>query len=249
MIRRFNRFELKYVVDAFQAKAFLRDAAPFMRPDGHAGPDGVYRVTSLYFDGPDFRFYREKLEGLKARTKVRLRIYPGAGPVFEGMVEIKQRFNLIVLKRRLALPLAAAEALCGGGEPPAGLDPRDRAVAEEVRALAAIHDLRPAAVISYLRRPLVGGAYDPGLRVTVDSDLKARTTDLKVDGRGRDRHFLPPAISVLEVKVNERIPRWLASLLAAHDFSVRRVSKYCSGLERAREVRVRERTWTGATTP
>ena len=39
----------------------LRAAA---RPDGH-GRDGVYQIRSLYFDTPEDRVLREKLDGLE----------------------------------------------------------------------------------------------------------------------------------------------------------------------------------------
>lgn len=49
--------------------------------DGHAGPDGSYRVTSLYFDTPYDTALREKLDGVDRREKFRLRYY-GERPDF-----------------------------------------------------------------------------------------------------------------------------------------------------------------------
>ena len=43
--------------------------------DKHAGPDGFYRVTSLYFDTPYDSAMREKIDGVKRREKFRLRYY------------------------------------------------------------------------------------------------------------------------------------------------------------------------------
>jgi SPX domain protein involved in polyphosphate accumulation len=235
VIRRINRFELKYVIDAFQARAFLADLAPFVRADPYADATGCYRVVSLYYDSPQYHFYRAKIEGLKFRRKLRLRIYPprDGGAVSTGMVEIKQRINQTVQKRRIALDLEAGKVLCAGDSAPADLDPTDEATASEVRAMVTGMQLGPVCVISYLRRPFVGGAYDPGLRITLDTGLSARVHALEVNLEALNHHFLRPDLCVLEVKVNERVPKWLASLLASHDFSVRRVSKYCEGLRRA----------------
>lgn len=43
--------------------------------DPHAGSDGSYRVTSLYFDTPYDTALREKLDGVNRREKFRLRYY------------------------------------------------------------------------------------------------------------------------------------------------------------------------------
>ena len=43
--------------------------------DPYAGADGVYRVTSLYFDTPYDAALREKLDGVDRREKFRLRYY------------------------------------------------------------------------------------------------------------------------------------------------------------------------------
>ncbi|MBM4356243.1 MAG: VTC domain-containing protein [Deltaproteobacteria bacterium] len=115
-IRRFNRYELKYLIHASEYRRLVRDLEPFMTPDPHGDVDGFYRVTSLYYDSPDYQCYRAKIDGLLFRRKLRLRIYPGTNilQVKKGFVEIKQRMNRTVQKRRVILPLSQAKALCHG---------------------------------------------------------------------------------------------------------------------------------------
>ena len=43
--------------------------------DKNAGPDGIYRVTSLYFDTPYDSALREQIDGVNRREKFRLRYY------------------------------------------------------------------------------------------------------------------------------------------------------------------------------
>jgi hypothetical protein len=45
------------------------------------------------------------------------------------------------------------------------------------------------------------------------------------------RFIVPPRLSIVEVKVNERIPYWLTELIARHNLSLMRVSKYCQSIE------------------
>jgi hypothetical protein len=113
MIRRFNRFELKYLVTSAQRDLLLPDIAARMVIDREGSQTGHYRVTSLYYDTDDFAFARSKREGIKYRRKVRVRIYGDrTEPDGEAMLEIKQRINRTVQKRRVAHPLPEALAIC-----------------------------------------------------------------------------------------------------------------------------------------
>lgn len=75
IIRSFNRFELKYLIPLKTAEAFKNALGEYLVPDQHGGSSGSYPLTSLYYDSPDFRFYWEKVEGIKFRLKLRLRVY------------------------------------------------------------------------------------------------------------------------------------------------------------------------------
>ena len=57
-------------------------------------------------------------------------------------MEIKQRINKTVQKRRLELPLEQAEELCAGKLSPEGLDSLDAQVAHEVTYLSRAMDLQ-----------------------------------------------------------------------------------------------------------
>ncbi|HOX46564.1 MAG TPA: polyphosphate polymerase domain-containing protein [Myxococcota bacterium] len=235
MIRRFNRYELKYLVDVRTAGRIRADLGELASLDAHGGPQG-YRLASLYYDSPGLDFYWAKIEGIKFRRKLRLRVYlPGDGtPPRDGLVEIKQRVNRTVRKRRLVLPLEEAERLCAGEQPDRPLDEEDRQVASEVCYLVQAMHLQPTAITSYRRVAYVGGRYDRGLRVTLDYDCRGRDHALEVDLDAQDHPFLPPDVVVLEVKADEVVPDWVTSLLARHNCHLQRLSKYCAALARAR---------------
>ena len=239
MIRRFNRYELKYIVRIDEVDRIIADLRSMTEPDDHGGPEG-YRIVSLYYDSPGLDFFWDKVEGIKFRRKVRLRIYPGEDieAVTEGMVEIKQRINRTVQKRRLKLPLEEAEQLCAGSLERNDLDPLDRQVASEVQYIVQAMHLMPTCITAYRRRAFVGGLYDAGLRITFDIDVSCRIHGLKVNHDAKNHLFLPPEWSIMEVKANEAVPDWVTSLLARHGCQLRRVSKYCAGLALARGLKV-----------
>ncbi len=238
-IRRFNRYELKYLVRIDQVERIIRDLESMTRPDDHGGREG-YRVLSLYYDSPGLDFFWAKIEGIKFRRKLRLRIYPADDneAVTEGMVEIKQRINRTVQKRRVKLPLDQAEQLCSGFLDRNDLDALDRQVASEVQYLVQAMHLQPTCITAYRRRAFVGGLYDAGLRITFDTDVGCRVHALKVNLDAENHLFLPPDWSIMEVKANNAVPDWATSLLARHNCQLRRVSKYCAGLALARGLRV-----------
>lgn len=231
MIRRFNRFELKYVLPVACCARLMDELKEQISPDEHGGTAG-YPVVSLYYDSPDFECFWAKIDGIKYRRKLRLRIYPDGDlqRVREGSVEIKQRINKTVQKRRVALPLEQAEALCAGNFDPAVLDALDAQVAQEVLLLRHCLDLRPAAVTSYWRHAFEGHMENAGLRVTFDTHVAARMHALRVNERAHNRLILPAEWCIMEVKADERVPQWVASLLARHDCQIVRVSKYCAGV-------------------
>jgi hypothetical protein len=235
IIRKFNRFELKYLVPLKTAERFKKELCAYLVPDDHGDANGVYYVASLYYDSPDYRCYWEKMDGLRFRRKLRIRYYENSAPLTETtpvFVEIKQRVDRVTQKRRAVLPYSAALQLCNAREIPDHA-PEDAAVVEEVASLTWQYNLRPVSVVRYARQALVGTDYDVGLRVTFDHDLSYRTTPSQLGAKQSGLPLFPAGWAVLEIKVNERIPYWLTELVAAYNLNLIRVSKYCRSIELA----------------
>ncbi|HEU5075102.1 MAG TPA: polyphosphate polymerase domain-containing protein, partial [Polyangiaceae bacterium] len=231
MIRRFNRYELKYVLPWAKCEALIADLAPHIPVDCNGGRAG-YRVVSLYYDSPTYDFFWAKVEGIRYRRKLRLRAYVDRNveDITQCTVEIKQRINRTVQKRRLLLPLPEAERLCAGAYVPSGLHPLDQRVADEVSYLVRGKHLRPAAITAYHRRAFEGMHTNAGVRVTFDTDVRGRVHALKLDESAENQHIVPPGWAIMEVKANDGVPSWMISLLGRHECQLRRVSKYCLAL-------------------
>jgi hypothetical protein len=150
-------------------------------------------------------------------------------------VEIKQRLDRVTQKRRILLPYWGALQLCNERNIPEHR-PQDRAVVEEIYTMLHQCNLRPTSLVSYMRQAFVGGDYDIGLRVTFDTNLRYRVDDLQLHSKQIGRFLLPPDRVVMEIKANERVPYWLTELVAAHNFRLIRISKYCHSLEMADRV-------------
>lgn len=238
-IRKFNRFELKYVLTLQQAEQFKRGLRNYLVPDEHGNNNGRYTLASLYFDAPSLRCYWEKENGLKFRRKLRLRRYETGEVLTEEtpiFLEIKQRVDRVTQKRRAVLPYGEALRLCNDRQMPEAYAPEDKEVIEEIFVFLWQYNLCPMNIIRYNRQAFMGTEYDIGLRVTFDTSLSFQTHPLHLHERPSAIPMLAPNLTVMEIKVNERIPYWLTNMIAAHNLQLIRISKYCRGIEAAQNM-------------
>jgi hypothetical protein len=247
-IRSFNRFELKYLLSLQQAERFKAALQAYVVPDEHGYNDGRYTLSSLYYDSPDLRCYRENEAGLKVRRKLRIRHYE-TGEVFTDespvFLEIKQRYDRVTQKRRAVLPYREALRLCNDRQIP-DHDPGDRALIEEIYAFLWQCNLRPVSIVRYERQAFTGTEYDVGLRVTFDTSLSFQAHQLHLHEQPSGLPMMPANVTVMEIKVNERIPIWLTGMIAAHNLQRAGVSKYCRSIEAAGSIPAMQRRSLGA---
>jgi SPX domain protein involved in polyphosphate accumulation len=237
-MRKFNRFELKYILTLQQAERFKSALRAYLVPDEHGNNNGRYTLANLYYDSPDFRCYQEKMDGIKFRRKLRIRRYETDEVFTEETpvcVEIKQRVDRVTQKRRALLPYSEALRLCNDRQIPEH-EPEDKAIIEEIYVFLWQYNLRPASLVRYTRQAFVGTEYDIGLRVTFDTSLSFQSHPLHLHEQSSALPMLPAYLVVMEIKVNERIPTWLTEMIAGHNLQMVRVSKYCRSVEAAQSM-------------
>lgn len=242
-LKAIRRYELKYLLHREQAQAVMGALLPYVAPDAHAGDRKPYGITSLYYDTPDYKAYWDKIDGHRFRRKVRVRLY-GDGPVTPVtpvFVEIKQRLDRALEKRRVQVAYQHAASLEHLEDAFDCVTLDERRVLEEVAYLVTSLRLEPACVVSYRRVAFNGNELDPALRITFDSQLRGRVHDLSLASTGyaESRYFVPPEHCIMEVKINHRLPYWLMEILARHNCTLRRISKYCAALEASKGVLAR----------
>ena len=226
-----NRFELKYLVSHRQMNGVLRAIAPYVRADANWENAQGYPIHSIYWDNDEWTLFWEKIEGLKDRRKLRIRLY---GRVDYGFVEIKHRVDRTLQKRRARLPLDVIYRTFRGedGELESGIA-LDDAVVGEAMYLRYRYRLRPRMAISYRWRAFFG-RFDPDLRITCDTRIQYHTSDTDITRPFETgTYVVDPRISVLEMKFNDRVPDWLIRLVETHGLEMTRLSKYCSAVDMA----------------
>jgi len=237
-IRKFNRFELKYLLTLKQAEQFKSALRAYLVPDEYGQDNGRYALTSLYYDSPDLRCYWEKEYSLRFRRKLRMRRYETSEPLTEEtpiFLEIKQRIDRVTQKRRAVLSYGDALRLCNDRQFP-NCESEDRAVIEEIYVFLWQYNLRPVSIVRYDRQAFIGTEYDIGLRVTFDTELSFQSHRLHLHEEPSSLPMLPGDQVVMEIKVNERMPIWLTELIADHNLKMVRVSKYCRSIEAAQKM-------------
>ena len=194
------RHEWKHQINPQEDLVLSQRLRKLFSRDGNAGPDGAYRVTSLYFDTPYDSALREKLDGVNRREKFRLRYY-GSDLSFLRL-EKKYKVNGLCGKRSARLTREQAERLLRG-DARFLLDSGDALLLELYSKIQG-QGLRPKTIVRYDREAFL---YAPGnVRITLDRDI--RTGLGSVD-------FLNPGVfcvraagpgTVLEVKYDAFLP-------------------------------------------
>ena len=115
------RHEVKHQISPQEDLVLASRLGKLFPRDGHAGPDGSYRVTSLYFDTPYDTALREKLDGVDRREKFPPRGHGGRPGFFQLVKKIKGERP----GGKRSPPPARAEG--GGARPGGGASGRVRA--------------------------------------------------------------------------------------------------------------------------
>ena len=237
--RNFNRYELKYLVPRTSVAEVEDALGEYVSLDPYCRGAWGYPVHSVYWDSPALVLFWEKVEGIKYRRKLRFRRYAGGSEVF---VEIKQRIDRTVQKRRVRLPVQCVKDVFGddgmpsssSGAGTADDEPgADDSVLSEALLLVHRYGLLPRMSVGYRRRALFG-RYEPDLRITFDRRVQFMPTDQNFAApfdTGYD--LVDPRLVVMEIKYSERVPVWLCKLVSSFGFQMIRLSKYCTAVDKA----------------
>lgn len=187
--------------------------------DPHA-PGGRYRVRSLYFDTPDDRALREKIDGVNLREKFRIRCYNGD----LSFIRLEKKARRGGLGAKFGAELSAEEVrkLIDGE-----LDwmlASGRPLVQELCCRMRTQGLRPRTIVDYTREPFL---YRPGnVRVTFDYDI--RTGLSCTDFLNPDCVTIPAgdAPIVLEVKWDAYLPSVIRDAVQTGNLRATAFSKY-----------------------
>ena len=159
------RHEWKHEISYADLLVIRQRLRAVMKPDKHC-TDGKYMIRSLYFDNPDDKALREKIDGVNMREKFRIRYYN----LDPSVIHLEKKSKHSGLGTKYSADLTAKEAqsivdgdidwMLGSGRP----------LVQELYCKMRNQQLAPRTIVDYTREPYV---YAPGnARVTFDYDIR-----------------------------------------------------------------------------
>lgn len=200
----FARYEKKYFLTPAGQKTLLQAIGPYIKMDFY----GKYTICNLYYDTPDWRLIRASLEKPVYKEKLRVRSY--GVPAEDGTVfaEIKKKYKGVVYKRRITVPVSEVQPLLNGEKPLADYGQ----IGREIDWFQQMYHAQPRVFIGY-DRIAFAGVEDPELRITFDTNIRWRTTELDLRAGDHGAPLLPDDRVLLELKLPGVCPLWLSHAL------------------------------------
>ena len=213
----FRRVEKKYRLNPAQKDALLSLIGPHLTPDAH----GRNTICSLYLDTLDHLIIRNSIIARVYKEQLRRRSY--GTPTLDDHVflEIKKKFKGVVYKRREVMTLREAMAYIEQGTKPC-----DTQIMREIDyAMRFYRQPKPMMLIAYEREAYFD-AENPDLRITFDTDVRARDTDCRLENGSHGDYLLPEDAILMEIKTGGAMPVWLAQALSTCGILPGKFSKY-----------------------
>lgn len=213
----FRRVEKKYRLSPAKKEELLTLIGRHLTPDPH----GRNTICSLYLDTPDHLLIRNSIDARAYKEKLRLRSYGTPSPDEQVFLEIKKKFKGVVYKRREVMTLQQAMDYIEHGAKPC-----DSQIMREIDyAMHFYHHPRPMMVVAYEREAYFD-AENPDLRITFDSNVRARATNCRLEKGAHGDYLLPEDVILMEIKTGGAMPVWLAQALSHCGILPSKFSKY-----------------------
>ena len=192
-----------------------------LKPDAHA-VNGRYLIRSLYFDTPEDRALREKIDGVSRREKFRIRYYNGN----TSCIHLEKKSKIAGLGRKDMAELTAQQAqaivdgnltwMAGAAQP----------LITELYGKMRAQRLRPRTIVDYTREPFV---YGPGnVRVTLDYNIRTGLSCTDFLNADCPTIAVPDDPAILEVKWDAYLPDVVRQIVQLPGRHVGAFSKYAA---------------------
>lgn len=215
----FKRYEIKYIISNEEKGRILNAAKGHIKSNEFS----YSTIRNVYFDTDTYLLIRTSLEKPIYKEKLRIRSYKQAKDNEDVFIELKKKFESIVYKRRLIMH--EKDILEWIVENDKTIRP-DTQIAHEIDYFRDFyHALDTKMFISY-NREAYEGIDDKEFRITFDSNILARTTDLSLSSDIGGENILAKDKNIMEIKTLGAIPLWLADCLNENRIYKGSFSKY-----------------------
>ncbi len=213
----FNRLEKKFILTEEQFLRIKEEVDKRFDPDEY----GETTICNLYYDTPDFLLITRSVEKPVYKEKLRLRTYGIPSDSSTGFIEVKKKYNGVVYKRRITMPLKDAVSFL---KDEIDIENPTQISKELKYFLRFYKNLAPMFYISYDRSAFFGKE-NRDFRITFDRNLTWRNYDLDLTKGAYGESLLEDGQVLMEIKVPTAIPLWLTKLLSELKVYTRSFSK------------------------
>ena len=215
------RHELKYFINPAEVEELRRRLRPVMRLDRHCIQGKPYAIRSLYLDDIDDSAYYDKLAGVMARDKYRIRIYRHSDK--EIFLERKRKIGDLIQKSSVQITRRLCDQIISGE--PWGLQTSPSPLIQDLYVQMRLRLLRPVVIVDYEREAYL----HPAENVRITFDLRLRSALSSLDLFNPDIPTVCPHdgnVEILEIKFDHYLPDHIRNLLDGIQADRSAVSKY-----------------------
>ncbi len=215
-----NRHEEKYIISIEESAVLQSRLSSICALDPHAVHDGYYYVSSIYFDDLRFTAFYEKENGVRARSKYRIRYYNDDLTAMQ--LERKSKLDDISWKDVYGLSSDEAKKIILGEEIPGYPDSSVKDFLYQRNTFG----LKPVVIVRYKRSPYV---YRTGnIRITFDCDVTSSSDVIRFneDSRIVYHSVLDQNNVIMEVKYDHSLPQFMRNIIQSKGVERTSYSKY-----------------------
>lgn len=202
----FNRLEKKFLLTEEQYLRIKEEVDKRFEPDEY----GETKICNLYYDTPDYLLITRSIEKPVYKEKLRLRTYGIPTENSLGFAEVKKKYNGVVFKRRIVMPLKESLKFLSNE-----IDiEKPTQISKEIKYFLSFYkSLEPRIYISYDRSAFFCKE-DKDFRITFDKNLTWRNYDLDLTKGSYGEYLIDEGKVLMEVKVATALPMWMVKLLS-----------------------------------
>ena len=211
----FNRIEEKYFLNKEQRDNLLLEIK------NHITKDKFYEsnILNIYFDNDNNDLVINSNSKPLYKDKIRLRSYEVPTLDSDVFLEIKSKYEGVTNKRRIKLKLREFYDYISGKVI------NNSQIMKEIDYLFNYYNLKPNYFVAYNRLSFKG-VDDDNLRITLDSNLRSRKDNLRLEYGDKGEQYFKGDNYIMEIKTLNSMPLWLTSVLSKLKIYPTSFSKY-----------------------
>ena len=215
------RHEIKHEISKTDMLILRQKLRAVMKSDPHA-IGGIYEIRSLYFDTPDDKALREKIDGVNEREKYRIRLYNRDKSMIR--LERKYKYGGLGFKESAVLTPEQANAVAMG-ETDWMASSKDPVIADFYKKICH-QRLGAKVLVDYTREPYI---FAPGnVRVTFDYNIRTGLTCTDLFAPEGMTVPIKDSPCILEVKWDEYLPDIIRDAIQLENRHGAAFSKYAA---------------------